>query len=574
MSPVPGVWVMRSMSRLCTLVCVFCISVPAQNWQLVWQDEFEYQGLPDSLKWGYEVGYVRNNEAQYYTEARTENAWVDSGRLAITARRDNWNGNEYTSASLTTRGITSWTYGRIEMRAVLAGGRGTWPAFWTLGADIGTVGWPACGEIDIMEYVGFDPLRVYGNIHTEAYNHADGTGKGHSIEIDAPYEQFHTYAIEWYPDRIDFFVDGSRHFTFANEGTGWEAWPYDTPQFIILNLAIGGSWGGQQGIDTTMFPVRMLVDYVRVYQDIPPGPYTLSIATSGSGTVTATPPQTEYDSGAVVSVEAVPETGYVFAGWRGDTAAADNPLSLTMVRDRSLLARFARPGEMVVNGTFDEGLESWTTWVSGESTADADFSVRDGALVVSVAQTGASDWEAQCNQPGIALEQDTTYRLTFQAHGDTTGPLGVRINMSHDPYTTYYYEQVTLGAEPQTYTIEFTLTHPSDPDARVELDFGAFDGTVRVDDVSLVRSGGVSVVPRGHSEQRHGSGTGLGWARVYDLAGRLFSSPAASVRSRNRSAGVLVRWNEKSRCAEACILGSAAFDRALSKQALGAYRRR
>lgn len=515
---------MNAMSRVCAFLCVVCGPLWAQNWQLVWQEEFDYQGLPDSLKWGYEIGHVRNNEAQYYTEARPENAWVDSGRLAITARRDNWNGNEYTSASLTTRGMTAWTYGKIEMRAILAGGRGTWPAFWTLGTNIGTVGWPACGEIDIMEYVGFDPLRVYGNIHTEAYNHTDGTGKGHSIEIAAPYEQYHTYAIEWYPDRIDFLVDGSKHFTFADEGAGWEAWPYNSPQFIILNLAIGGSWGGQQGIDTTIFPVRMLVDYVRVYQDIPPGPYTLTVETSGSGTATASPSRTEYDSGTVVALEAVAEAGYEFAGWRGDTVAVDNPLSLAMVRDRSLLARFVRPGEMVVNGSFDEGLQAWNTWVSGESAADADFSVQDNALVVTVAQTGASDWEAQCNQPGIPLEQGETYQLTFNARATTTGPLGVRINMSHTPYTTYYHEQVTVTTDLQTYTVELTMTHASDADARVELDFGLFGGTVWVDDVSLVKSSAVGLhqQPRGMSPHPRAPGV-----RVYDLAGRVVSVPAS-----------------------------------------------
>jgi beta-glucanase (GH16 family) len=173
---------------------------------------------------------------------------------------------EYTSASLITLGKESWRYGRIEVRAKLPTGLGTWPAIWMLGTNIREVGWPTCGEIDIMENVGFDPNKIHGNIHTQEYNHVRGTNKGNNIEMEKPYDKFHVYAIEWFEDHIDFFIDDNKYFTFKNEGTGNAVWPYDKEHYLILNLAIGGSWGGQKGIDDSIFPQKYYIDYVRVYK--------------------------------------------------------------------------------------------------------------------------------------------------------------------------------------------------------------------------------------------------------------------------------------------------------------------
>jgi beta-glucanase (GH16 family) len=239
-------------------------TAPSGQNTLVWQDEFDGQGLPDSSRWDYEVGLIRNNERQYYTRARLENARVENGTLVIEGRREAYEGAAYTSASLTSR--ANWTYGRIEVRAKLPKGRGTWPAIWTLGTNIRGVGWPACGEIDIMEHVGFDPGRIHSNIHTTAYNHVNRTNKGANIAVARPDEEFHVYSITWTPTAIESFVDGQRYFTFAKEQGGDRVWPFDKPQYLILNLAIGGSWGGQQGIDDSAFPTRYEIDYVRVYR--------------------------------------------------------------------------------------------------------------------------------------------------------------------------------------------------------------------------------------------------------------------------------------------------------------------
>lgn len=231
---------------------------------LAWEDQFDGRGLPDPSRWDYEVGLIRNNELQYYTRGRQANARVEDGTLVIESHKEAYESAAYTSASLTSR--ASWTYGRIEVRAKLPKGRGTWPAIWMLGTNIREVGWPMCGEIDIMEHVGFDPGRIHANIHTRAYNHVQGTNKGNSLLISQPDEQFHVYGAVWTPNGIDVLVDGQRYFTFAKEPGGDAVWPFDKPQYLILNLAIGGSWGGQQGIDELAFPTRFLIDYVRVYR--------------------------------------------------------------------------------------------------------------------------------------------------------------------------------------------------------------------------------------------------------------------------------------------------------------------
>jgi beta-glucanase (GH16 family) len=264
---------MRRVSAVFGLA-IFCLSAcngphplqtpTASSGTLIWQDEFDSPGPPDAGRWNYEVGLIRNNERQYYTRNRPENARVQDGMLIIEAHRERFEGADYTSASLTSR--ATWTYGRMEIRARLPGGRGTWPAIWTLGANIREAGWPACGEIDIMEHVGFDPGRIHANIHTRAYNHVQGTNKGNSRLISGPDEQFHVYSAVWTPEQIDVSVDGERYFTFAKEPGGDAVWPFDKPQYLILNLAIGGSWGGQKGIDDSALPTRFVIDYVRIYR--------------------------------------------------------------------------------------------------------------------------------------------------------------------------------------------------------------------------------------------------------------------------------------------------------------------
>ncbi|HEY8550090.1 MAG TPA: glycoside hydrolase family 16 protein [Vicinamibacterales bacterium] len=244
---------------------------PGEEWRLVWADEFARDGLPDPSRWSYDVGGHGwgNNELQYYTERRPENARVENGLLVIEARREPWEGREYTSARLVTKGKGDWTYGRIEVRAKLPKGRGSWPAIWMLGSTT-PLKWPDDGEIDIMEHVGFDPGVVLASIHTKAYNHVAGTQRSGRIEVPDAQDAFHVYAIEWDRDRIRAFVDGREYFEFRREpGGGKDVWPFDAPHHLLLNVAVGGNWGGQKGVDPSSLPYRFEIDYVRVYQRTP-----------------------------------------------------------------------------------------------------------------------------------------------------------------------------------------------------------------------------------------------------------------------------------------------------------------
>lgn len=239
------------------------------EWTTVWADEFEEGDRPDSSKWLYETGGHGwgNDELQYYTENRRKNARVEDGHLVIAAHEEAYEGNDYTSARLNSD--TSWTYGRFEIRAQLPSGRGTWPAHWLLASQdtYGDQFWPDNGEIDIMEHVGFDPNVIHSTIHTEAYNHVDGTQRGSSTEVPGATSSFHVYALEWTPEEIRSYVDGEQYFAFQKPaGASSAEWPFDHDFHLILNIAVGGAWGGQEGVADDIWPARMLVDYVRVYK--------------------------------------------------------------------------------------------------------------------------------------------------------------------------------------------------------------------------------------------------------------------------------------------------------------------
>ena len=272
----------KTVNLLAALFFVFCC-FPQQStgsmgqrdrqWRLVWSDEFDYTGLPDAKKWDYDVGGHGwgNKELQFYTARRKENARVENGRLLIEARKEQWQGRDYTSARLVSRGKGDWTYGRVEVRARLPSGRGTWPAIWMLPTDQSYGRWPNSGEIDIMEHVGFDPDVVHASVHTSAYNHKIHTQKTAQLNVPTSRGQFNVYAVEWTPDEIRGFVNEQLYFTFRNErltntAADYRQWPFDKPFHLLLNLAVGGTWGGQQGIDPRIWPQRLEIEYVRVYE--------------------------------------------------------------------------------------------------------------------------------------------------------------------------------------------------------------------------------------------------------------------------------------------------------------------
>lgn len=242
------------------------------DWKLVWNDEFDYAGLPDASKWnfatyGNDWGWG-NNELQHYTDSDSANAWVEDGILHIKALKKQHANKEFTSARLTTQNKGDWTYGRFEIRAKLPTGRGLWPAIWMMPSKSEYGEWPESGEIDIMENVGYNPDTIFATAHTKTYNHIINTEKTKGIFFPDSYKDFHVYTLEWDADKYSVYVDDRHIFTFNNERTGHKEWPFDKDFHLILNLAVGGNWGGQHGVDHSIFPKELLVDYVRVYQRV------------------------------------------------------------------------------------------------------------------------------------------------------------------------------------------------------------------------------------------------------------------------------------------------------------------
>lgn len=246
---------------------------------LVWADEFDEDGSPNPENWNFEIGDGTNqglpagwgnNELQYYTD-RPENVKVENGMLVITARKESFQGSGYTSARLTTQNLFEKKHGRFEARIKVPYGKGYWPAFWLLGNDCEVNSWPACGEIDIMEYLGDEPTEVFGTIHGPEFSGAESISKGFSLENDRFDTGFHVFGIEWSPNQINFYVDDVLYHSLTPEDVDEETdgkgvWVFnDRPFYIILNVAIGGNLPGSPNAQTE-FPQSMIVDYVRVYE--------------------------------------------------------------------------------------------------------------------------------------------------------------------------------------------------------------------------------------------------------------------------------------------------------------------
>ena len=243
-----------------------------EGWNIVWQDEFDKDSL-DLTKWSREIGGHGwgNNELQFYTDSDS-NSYVENGNLILKAQvvpqgiGSSKGLRYYSSARLRTYGKGDWKYGRIEVKAKVASGQGIWPAIWMLPTDWLFGGWPSSGEIDIMEHVGYDLGVVHGSVHTEAYNHKINTQRSSARKIANVDTEFHVYSIIWDKDKISFFIDDVQYFLFENDQQGnYKTWPFDQRFHLLINIAVGGDWPGNPD-NSTNFPRKMLVDYVRVYE--------------------------------------------------------------------------------------------------------------------------------------------------------------------------------------------------------------------------------------------------------------------------------------------------------------------
>lgn len=285
--PIKQLYFFIALSAGCILSCQSCstkkdeaiilppkpVEIVDKQWSFetspTWSDEFDYTGLPATGKWDYDLGGSGwgNNEKQYYTNT-INNVSVGDGKLTITAKKENLGGMAYTSTRLVTRGKLDVLYGRIDVRAKLPTGRGTWPAIWMLPTDRSYGDWPKSGEIDIMEHVGYDQNTVHFSTHSEAYYFKINTQKTSKKLIPDASTAFHDYRVDWTPYAIRGYFDNALVFEFTNEGKTYKEWPFDKRFHILINLAVGGDWGGAQGIDDSIFPQKYEVEYVRYYKMI------------------------------------------------------------------------------------------------------------------------------------------------------------------------------------------------------------------------------------------------------------------------------------------------------------------
>jgi beta-glucanase (GH16 family) len=235
------------------------------NRVLVFEENFEQEGLPNENHWDYDVGGKGwgNRELQYYTKANPNNVIIKDGKLIITAREEKVEDNTITSTRLVSRGKQHWLYGRFEIRAKLPAGQGTWPAVWMLGIDEEKEGWPRMGEIDIIEHVGRDQDTLHFSLHTGKYNHRAKTQITHVTKYNGVSEEFHDYAMDWDEEKISFEVDGVQQCVFYKKDYA-DSWPFDKPHYLILNLAMGGGFGGQA--DYSCLPATLEIESIRVYQ--------------------------------------------------------------------------------------------------------------------------------------------------------------------------------------------------------------------------------------------------------------------------------------------------------------------
>lgn len=237
------------------------------GYELIWEDNFDGTGLKTDY-WTYQTGAHGwgNNELQNYTKG--ENARIADGKLFIKIKKvdDKKQPGSYTSTRIDTRGKKEFKYGRIEVRAKLPEGKGIWAAIWMLGANYPTVGWPECGEMDIMEYVGYAPDTIHSTVHTPT-GYA-GNGNGSNKQVRSCEEEFHVYGLDWKPEKLVFYIDKPENIihSYAPENKTNKNWPFNNPAFIILNVAVGGDWGGLKGVDNSIFPQTMEIDYIKVFQ--------------------------------------------------------------------------------------------------------------------------------------------------------------------------------------------------------------------------------------------------------------------------------------------------------------------
>ncbi|MBN2416587.1 carbohydrate binding domain-containing protein [bacterium] len=428
---------MRKSGIICLSLLLAAAYVPvadAQDRRLVWADEFNGSALDRSV-WSFQLGQF--NDCVHYATDRAENTEVSGGTLKLIAREESYRGYSYTASVIKTIHTAWWQYGRIEARIKLPSSSGFVPAFWLQPEDEAYGWWPASGEIDIMEHPTNEVSTIYGTIHNGAYNSFFGSGpRGGTIDIPTAESAFHLYAVEWTPQGIDFYVDDTKYYTFTNENSGYETWPFDQPFYIILNMAVGGGWVGSP-TETTVFPAVMEVDYVRVYQ------YLSDIHICGPDYVLPAQEGLSYTAPALGTMQyqwSVPNTADIVSGQGSPEISVDwgnfsSTLDLYYV-DGGASGHLRYPVRMsnnlLKNGDFETGTKYWN--INGFSPARADFALSaadvfsgDRSVSVDVSVPGANPWDVQLSQTGVSLSAGTTYQVSLWAKSGTNSTANVNV---------------------------------------------------------------------------------------------------------------------------------------------------
>ncbi len=473
----------RVISALFILI-LFSIDLCANDRILVWADEFVGTTIDQSV-WSFEVGPTY--ETLHFFTDRSENARVEDGVLKIIALEEAYQGFDYTAAHLSTKGKLSWRHGRVEARIKLPQTTGFVPGFWMLPENDIYGWWPWGGEIDIMEHPT-NQDKIFGTCHTYQYSYYTGSGSpsGGSIQVTDSESAFHVYAIDWTPERIDFYVDDQKYFTHTNTNVGFETWPFDQPFYLILAQGVGGGWVGNPD-ETTVFPAVMEVDYVRVYQypedvsicgpDFLPrnASHAKYVAPGGmNGYDWTTPNQAQISSGQQSS-EIEVDWG-IFGGTIDWYDGADYRKYPVVITDNLLM-----------NGSFEKGVKYWSI---AAYPAEADFiwtgdDAQDGkkSVYIEVKTPSANSWDAQLSQGNINLEAGKTYYASFWGKS-TAGTGEVAAGVIHSAnFTVYGSKTAQLTNTWAKY--EFSFSVPASVPVLYNISMGDHSGIYYLDDFQL-----------------------------------------------------------------------------------------
>ena len=473
-----------------TLLLAAVSGLHAQQRQLIWADEFNGASI-DRTVWSFDFG-TANDNSHYFTD-RPENAKIVNGILQVIALKESYQGFNYTAALLKTKQSMSWRYGRIEARIKLPGSNGFVPAFWMLPADDLYGWWPYSGEIDILEHPSNQGTKIYGTVHTGEFNSFTGSGpRGGIAHIPDAEQAFHIYAIEWSPEKMDFFVDDQNYFTFHNLNTGSNAWPFDQPFYAILSMGVGGGWVGDPDVNS-IFPAVMEVDYIRVYQNLP------DISIYGPDFVTQNSKATPYSAPLIsgASYTWVVNGGAKIVSGQGTNSIAvdwgnfsgDVQIEMVVGAESYHAAHAVNvSNNLVKNGGFEKGAKYWNK--TGPYPAEANFMLTtsdvysgNSSIFVDVKTPGVNAWDAQLSQGNISLKAGQQYHASFWAKAEKANAQISAAVINSTNYALYGNKTIQLSTSWTKYGFDFKS--PANAIGSFNIDLGGHTGRYYFDEFSL-----------------------------------------------------------------------------------------